>query len=111
MKPSKPIQLPVNIHKLILDAMAETRMSTADLAKELGIGNSSIHYLLKKRGVQVGRLWTICEATGVNIFRQLADAIDIDNPVDQEKEQLKKEIEDLKKEREILRDVIALTKK
>ncbi|WP_282015290.1 helix-turn-helix domain-containing protein [Marinifilum flexuosum] len=111
MKPSKPIKLPVNIHKLVHDAMAETRMSTVDLARELGIGNSSVHYLLKRHGLQVGRLWTICEATGVNIFRQLANAIDINNPVDKEKEQLKKEIEDLKKEREILRDVISLMKK
>lgn len=65
--------------------------------------------------MQIRRLWTICEALDLNIFRYLANEIGIENPVnpavtqrDTEIENLKKEIESLKKERDLLKEVIGL---
>ena len=111
----KKYQIPIDINSLIVKKMDEKRISNVDLARHLQMHLSSVHFMLKNPGMQVRRLWTICEAIDLNIFRYLANELDINDPIDpaiierdREIENLKKEIEGLKKERDLLKEVIGL---
>lgn len=107
--------MPMNINNLIVNRMKEKYISNTNLANQLQMHHSSVLFMLKNPGMQVRRLWTICEAIDLNIFRYLANEIGIETPVDSGNtlrdtkiENLQKEIEDLKKERDLLKEVIGL---
>ncbi|MDM8161286.1 hypothetical protein QUH73_15790 [Labilibaculum sp. K2S] len=111
----KKYEMPVNLNDIIVNRMKEKYISNTELARLLQMHHSSVLFMLKNPGMQIRRLWTICEAIDFNVFRYLANEIGIENPVDSgitlrdaEIENLKKEIEDLKKERDLLKEVIGL---
>ncbi|RUT73066.1 helix-turn-helix domain-containing protein [Ancylomarina longa] len=115
MNTKKNMSMPIDTNALILKAMNEKRIVYTDLSRLLQVHLSSAHYMLKNPGMQIRRLWSICEVLQVNIFRQIANEIGIDDPIDpailsrdQEIENLKKEVQDLKKERDLLKEVIGL---
>jgi len=118
MNTKKNTPMPIDTNTLILKAMDEKRITHTFLASRLQIHLSSAHHMLKNPGMQIRRLMSICEVLQVNIFRQIANEIGIDDPVDpdilsrdQEIEQLKKEVADLKRERNLLKEVIGLQAK
>ncbi|WP_321320898.1 helix-turn-helix domain-containing protein [Labilibaculum sp.] len=111
----KKYEMPVNLNDIIVNRMKEKYISNTELARLLQMHHSSVLFMLKNPGMQIRRLWTICEAVDLNVFRYLANEIGINDPEDStvierdiEIQKLKKEIEDLKKERDLLKEVIGL---
>ncbi|RKE04648.1 hypothetical protein [Marinifilum flexuosum] len=99
---------PVKINELIREEMERQMIGPLALSEKLNIGTSSVYNFLEKSSLQVSRLWTISEALQYNFFKRLADQIDIKNPIDSRIAELENEINDLKKERDTLKEVIAL---
>lgn len=125
MKKPYTKELPYDIREMIKEAMYEKRISRSDLKDLLNLSQPGVHNILKRNDMYVTRLFTICKALDVNIFRQIADTIEIEYPARtgsnklveennglmEENQKLKQRIADLEKECVILRDVIRLQSK
>ncbi len=114
----KKYEIPVNINDIIVNRMKEKYISNTELALQLQMHHSSVLFMLKNPGMQIRRLWTICEAIDLNVFQYLANEIKINDPKESgliecniEILKLKKEVEDLKKERDLLKEVIGLQRR
>jgi DNA-binding Xre family transcriptional regulator len=118
MKKPYTKELPYDIRELIKEAMYERRISRSELKDLLNLSQPGVHNILKRNDMYVTRLFTICKALDVNIFRQIADTIEVEYPartgsnkLTEENEALKKRVAELEKECEVLRDVIGLQSK
>ncbi|WP_421918010.1 hypothetical protein [Marinifilum sp.] len=118
MKNAEIKDLPFNLRKMIENAMHDKYINRPKLQDMLNLSQPGMHYILKRNDMNVSRLFSICKALDVNIFRQIADRIEIEYPVStesnnmqEENQRMKNRIAELEKECEILRDVIGLQKK
>lgn len=108
MKKLKQSQSNRKLNGLIKEEMRKQAVSTSELAKRLGIAQSSAHNLLERSSIQVSRLASISKALEINFFQILADQINIQEPVNTKIEELEQELSDQKKENEVLKEVVSL---
>ncbi|RUT77745.1 hypothetical protein [Ancylomarina longa] len=94
MIPQEKTPRPIN--ELILSEMNKQGLSASDLAKKLQISMNSMYHILKSPTLQIHRLIDISWALQLNFFKIIADEINIQNPLDPEKEALKVENKTLK---------------
>ncbi|WP_321298573.1 hypothetical protein [Marinifilum fragile] len=99
---------PVKVNEMIREEMERQMIGPLALSEKLNISTSSVYNFMEKSSLQVSRLWEISEALQYNFFKRLAEQIGINNPVDPKIVELENEINDLKKERDTLKEVIAL---
>jgi hypothetical protein len=101
-----------HIGDLLKKFTTDRRTYKSAWARHQKVYHSTVMRYFKKQSMQVSTLFTISQVLKFNFIRQVADALPAEyppfgsNPLQLENEAMKKEIEDLKKENALLKELL-----
>ena len=111
----KTDMMTVNIGELLQKVINERKLQKSAIARKIDRANGAVNPLLRRPSMQTYLLWEISEAIEYNFFHEIAQALDektnftLANGNEQAVQKLAekdKEIEKLKLEVEILKDIL-----
>lgn len=87
-----------NINKRVFDYLAKENIKPSELARLLGLAQSSIYVFFESNRCDVDRLYEISKALNYNFLAELGRELGVEKPTDPVIEPLKQKIADYEKE-------------